>query len=56
MGENAVYYCTKYSVTGNLPCKDQCEEEIPMAFVELTKKDNIAVITMNRPEALNALS
>ena len=27
-----------------------------MAFVELTKKDNIAVITRNRPEALNALS
>ena len=27
-----------------------------MAFVEVTKKNNIAVITMNRPEALNALN
>ena len=27
-----------------------------MALVELTKKNNIAVITMNRPEALNALN
>ena len=26
-----------------------------MAFVEVTKKDHIAVVTMNRPEALNAL-
>ena len=27
-----------------------------MALVEVTKKNNIAVITMNRPEALNALN
>ena len=27
-----------------------------MAFVELTKQGNIGIITMNRPEALNALS
>ena len=27
-----------------------------MAFVEVTKQDHIAVVTMNRPEALNALN
>ena len=27
-----------------------------MAFVEVTKQGNIGIITMNRPEALNALS
>ena len=27
-----------------------------MAFVEVTKQGNVGIITMNRPEALNALS
>ena len=27
-----------------------------MALVEVTKQDHIGIITMNRPEALNALS
>jgi enoyl-CoA hydratase len=27
-----------------------------MAFVEVTKQGNVGIVTMNRPEALNALS
>ena len=27
-----------------------------MALVEVTKKDHVGIVTMNRPEALNALS